>query len=296
MRSNIDEETLLKARTIGASLAAGSPALTTAPRSARPLPGLLFRLVRQLVFLLIAATALGAYEHFRLHGEATASVVSLVIAALFGLLPIRALFGALLAIEGRALHMIHGLGGLAFIGLVSGGVVSGAPVLSHGALAPFAVMGAAQALMHAGHPRTTEQEAALRQFVTSLPQLSALSDARALESPAGAQRALSVLTDLINKAEMLGETELASDPEFQSALARTSTHFGLTLGLDAIEQAVGKLAASPAAAAAMPELRERLAAARAAVESSSEARSRPPTAPRRRHTPSPGLTEALPSR
>ena len=295
MRSNIEEETLLKARTIGASLAAGSSALTTAPRSARPLTGLLFGLLRQLVFLLIAATALGAYEHFRLHGEATASRVSLVIAALFALLPIRALFGALLVIEGRALHMIHGLGGLAFIGLISGGVVSGAPVLSYGALAPFAVMGAVQALMHVGHLRTTEQEVALRQFVTSLPQLSALSDARALESPAGAQRAMGVLTDLINKAEMLGETELASDPQFQSALARTSTHFGLTLGLDAIEQAIGKLAASPAAAAAVPELRERLAAARATVESPGEARSRP-AAPRRRHTPNPGLTDALPGR
>jgi hypothetical protein len=75
-------------------------------------------------------------------------------------------------------------------------------------------------------------------------------------------RAVHVLNDLISKAEVLGETELEADPNFQNAWARATTRTGLTLGLDAIDQAINRLAANPAAAAAVPDLRRRLAKAR----------------------------------
>jgi hypothetical protein len=74
-----------------------------------------------------------------------------------------------------------------------------------------------------------------------------------------------VLNDLISKAEALGETELQADPNFQSAWAQASTRTGLTLGLDTIDQAINRLAANPAAATAVPELRRRLAKARTLV-------------------------------
>jgi len=71
-----------------------------------------------------------------------------------------------------------------------------------------------------------------------------------------------VLNDLISKAEALGETELEADPAFQSAWAQATTRTGLTLGLDTVDQAINRLAANPAAAPAVPELRRRLAKAR----------------------------------
>jgi hypothetical protein len=80
------------------------------------------------------------------------------------------------------------------------------------------------------------------------------------------RRAVAVLTDLIAKAQALGETELRSDPGFQGALRQTMTRSGLSLGLDTVDQAVGKLSANPAAASALPELRRRLAAARKTLE------------------------------
>jgi len=44
------------------------------------------------------------------------------------------------------------------------------------------------------------------------------------------------------------------------------TRFGLSVGLDTVDQAVGKLSANPAAASALPELRKRLTAARKTLE------------------------------
>jgi hypothetical protein len=160
---------------------------------------------------------------------------------------------------------VHGVGGLAFVGLSLAGVVSGAPLVRHAALAPFALMGAAQAVMHQDHPRNPEQAAALRRFATSLPEVAQFTSSSDLMSPANVARAVSVLTDLVAKAQALGETELESDPGFQNALSRVTTHFGLTLGLDTIDQAVRKLAANPAAASAIPALRNRLAEARRTV-------------------------------
>ena len=217
---------------------------------------------------MIAVAAFGAYEHFKLEGQTPQSLASLLAAAGFGLVPVRAVAHALFAIEGKALHLVHGVGGLVLLGLAGGGVLSGGPLLQHAALAPFAMMGAAQAVMHQHGPRTPQQAEALHRFATSLPEVQQFARTGALSSPDGVRRAVAVLTDLVAKAQALGETELRSDPGFQSALTRASTRFGLSLGLDAIEQAIGKLSASPTAASAIPELRKRLAAARRTVQSS----------------------------
>jgi hypothetical protein len=216
--------------------------------------------------LLVAVAAFGAYEHFKLNGESTASLACLVTAAGFGLAPVRALARELLAIEGTVLHLVHGVGGLALLGLALGGAISGGPILSHAALAPFAIMGAAQAVMHQDHPRSREQAEALRRFATSLPEVQQFTRAGDLTSPANARRAVAVLTDLVAKAQALGETELRSDPGFQSALRRATTRFGLSLGLDTVDEAIGKLSVDPGASSAVPELRKRLAAARRTLE------------------------------
>jgi hypothetical protein len=72
-------------------------------------------------FLLIAVVAFGAYEHFKLHGESTQSLVSLLLAGGFGFAPIRALVRELFVIEGKLLHLVHGVGGLVLGGLALGG-------------------------------------------------------------------------------------------------------------------------------------------------------------------------------
>jgi hypothetical protein len=216
-------------------------------------------------FLLIAVVALGAYEHFRLHDKSTQSLVSLLLAAGFGFAPVRALLSELFVIERRLLHLVHGVGGLVLGGLAVAGVVSGGPLLAHGALAPFAIMGAAQAVMHQDHPRNPQQAEAMRRFVTSLPEVEQFTRSGNLTSPENVRRAVAVLTDLVTKAQVLGETELRSDPGFQGALRRTTTHFGLSLGLDAIDRAIRELSANPAAAHAVPELRNRLAKVRRAI-------------------------------
>ena len=215
--------------------------------------------------LVIAATALTAHEHYRLLGQSTPALMTLVAAGGFALVPLRALVGELFEIEGEALHLVHGVGGLAFIGLSFGGVISGAPLLNHAALAPFAIMGAAQAVMHQNHPRNAAQAEALRRFASSLPEIQQIANTRDLASPANATRAVRVLTDIISKAQALGETELQSDPGFKSALKQVTARSGLALGLDTVNEAIDKLATNPAASSAIPGLRERLAAARRAV-------------------------------
>ncbi len=242
--------------------ASGPESLPAPGRTVRSIVG---RILLHAGFLLIAVVAFGAYEHFRLHEESTKAMASLLAAAGFGLAPIRALVRELFVIEGRLLHMVHGVGGLALIGLALGGVVSGGPLLSRAALAPFAIMGAAQAMMHQDHPRSPQQAEALRRFVTSLPEVEQFAKSGTLASPDNARRAVAVLTDLVTKAELLGETELRSDPGFQGALRRATTRFGLSLGLDTIDRAIGGLSANPAVARAIPELRYRLAKARKAV-------------------------------
>ncbi|HEY6922993.1 MAG TPA: hypothetical protein VI653_05965 [Steroidobacteraceae bacterium] len=222
----------------------------------------LHRIFLHCLLLLFAAAAFVAYEHFKLNGQSTAALASLLAAGILVLAPVRALIGEFFAIEGKALHALHGLGGLVFVGLAAGGVISGQPLLDRAAMAPFAIMGAAQAIMHQDHPRNAKQAEAVRRFATSLPEVAELTRSGSLTSPANAARAVRVLNDLISKAEALGETELQADPNFQSAWAQATTRTGLTLGLDAIDQAINRLAANPAAAPAVPELRRRLAQAR----------------------------------
>jgi hypothetical protein len=235
------------------------------PEQRRPVRSIIGRILLHCGFLLIAVVAFGAYEHFKLHGESTQSLVSLLLAAGFGFAPVRALVRELFVIEGKLLHLVHGVGALALGGLALGGVVSGGPLLRHAALAPFAIMGAAQAVMHQDHPRNPQQAEALRRFATSLPEVKQFTKSGNLSSPENVRRAVAVLTDLVTKAQVLGETELQSDPGFQGALRRVTTRVGLSLGLDAIDRAIGELSANPAAASAVPKLRNRLAKVRKAV-------------------------------
>jgi hypothetical protein len=222
----------------------------------------LHRVLLHCLSLLIAAAAFVAYQHFKLNGQSTAALVSLVTSGIFALAPVRALIGEMFAIEGRVLHALHGVGGIAFVGLAAGGFISGQPLLNRAAMAPFAIMGAAQAIMHQDHPRNAKQAEALRRFATSLPEVAEFTRSGNLTSPENVARAVHVLNDLLSKAEVLGETELEADPNFQSAWARATTRTGLTLGLDTIDQAINRLAANPAAASAVPDLRRRLAKAR----------------------------------
>lgn len=230
-----------------------------APRAAQR--GVWHHILLHGIALLLAAIAFVAYEHFKLAGQSMPALASLIIAAVLALAPLRALIGALFAIEGKPLHGLHALGGLGFVGLAAGGVISGRPLLDHAAMAPFAIMGAAQAIMHQNHPRNAKQAAALQQFARSLPEVATFTRGD-LTSPANAARAVHVLNDLISKAEVLGETELEADPQFQSAWARATAHTGLALGLDSIDQAIDRLAANPAAANAVPDLRRRMTKAR----------------------------------
>lgn len=237
----------------------------TTPR--RSLVALAGRFVLHVASLAVGIAAFVAYQHFSLQGNSTASLVSLIAAGVFGLAPIRFLLHEIFAAERTVLHLAHGLGALSLIGLTAGGVVSGGSLLPHAALAPFEIMGAAQAVMHQNHPRNAAQAAALQRFATSLPEVEVFAKPADLASPANAARAVAVLNDLIGKAQALGETELQADPAFQSALQRVGTHVGLSLGLDAIDRAIGSLAANPQTASAVPQLRQRLAAARKTIGS-----------------------------
>jgi len=135
-------------------------------------------------------------------------------------------------------------------------------------MAPFAIMGAAQAVMHQNNPRNAKQAAALQQFAASLPEVAQFADAKDLTSPANARRAVAALSDILTKAQALGQTELDADPGFQSALKQATTRFGANLGLDAVDLALRNLSESPAAGSAVPELQRRLALARKTIAGS----------------------------
>jgi hypothetical protein len=216
-------------------------------------------------YLLIAAGLFVAYEHFKLSHQSGLSIACLVGAGLFALMPLRAVLHELLELESQIMHLAHGAGGLLVAGLVAGGAIKGEGMLNHAALAPFAIMGAAQAVMHQDHPRNAKQAEALRRFATSLPEVQQFTKSGDLTSPENAARAIAVLSDLIGKAQALGETELEADPGFQSALRQATTRFGLTLGLDSLDRAISKLSTNPATAKSVPELRRKLAAARNTV-------------------------------
>jgi hypothetical protein len=235
------------------------------PPPRRPVRSAALRTLLHFGFLLIAVGCLVAYEHWRIEGHATVAYASLLAAAGFGFAPIRDLVRVVFRVEGTVLHVVHVLGGLGLLALPVAGVVSGAPVLTHAAMAPFAIMGAAQAVMHQDHPRNAKQAAALQRFALSLPEVARFTSSKNLASPENAARAVTVLSDIMAKAQALGETELEADPGFQSALRQVSTRFGTNLALDAVDVTLGKLAANPATAGLVPELRKQLASARRSV-------------------------------
>jgi hypothetical protein len=239
-----------------------TPEASLAARALR----LLRRTLLHLLLLLVAVGLFAAFQHLRMHGQAGASLACLAGAALLALAPLRAVAGELWAIEGKFMHALHGVGGLALVGLTLAGRIPGQPVLSHAALAPFAIMGAAQAVMHQDHPRNAEQAAALRSFAGSLPELEQFAHSGAFASPQNIARAAAVLRDVIGKAQALGETELRADPGFQEALRRVTTRYGTSLALDAVQSAVDGLARNPAASGTVADLRRRLAQARGVVE------------------------------
>lgn len=241
-------------KVINSPIANPSVAAQPPPRSS-----LLAHLLRFVACLLGAAGLFVAYEHFRLNGQPTLSLLSLGGAGLLALLPLRSILHEVFAVEHKVLHLVHGVGALALIALPLSGVVSGTPMLTHAAMAPFAIMGAAQAVMHQNHPRNARQAEALRRFASSLPEVAQFANARDLSSPANAARAITAMSDLLAKAEALGQTELDADPGFQAALRNATTRVGLGLGLDAIDRSLDVMATSPGAASAVPGLRKRLA-------------------------------------
>ena len=232
------------------------------PRSVTSVAG---RFLLHCAFLVIAIGCFTAYQHLAVEGRSTAALVCLVAAALFAFAPIRDLLRVVFRLEGRALHLAHVLGTAALVVLPLSGRVSGAPLLTRTALAPFAVMGAAQAMMHQGNPRSAAQAAAMQRFAARLPEVAQIAAAGSFSSPENAGRAVAALSDVLSRAQALGETELQSDPAFQSALTRVPTRFGANLGLDAVGLALNRLAASPLTAGAVPGLRARLEVVRQTV-------------------------------
>ena len=105
----------------------------------------------------------------------------------------------------------------------------------------------------------------MQRFAASLPEVAQFASGKDLASPANAMRAVAVMSDIIGKAQALGQTELEADPRFLSALSQVSARFGANLGLDAVDVVLNKLAANPAAAGAVPALRKRVAAARGTI-------------------------------
>ena len=242
---------------------------TPRPAAVRPsVRSIAARVLLHGTLLLVSVGCLALYEHFRVEGASTASVACLVAGAVLGFAPVRDLVRIVFRVEGKALHLVHGLGGLALLALPLTGVIPGVPVLTHAAMAPFQIMGAAQAVMHQGHPRNAKQAAALQRFATSLPEVAQFTSSKDLASPGNALRAVTVLSDIIAKAKALGATELESDPGFQGALRQVSTRFGANLGLDAVDMALKKLAGNPATAGAVPKLRRQLALARTSIAGS----------------------------
>ena len=224
------------------------------------------RLVWHAILLVVAVACFAAYGHLKVEGRSTPAMMALIAGAVCGFAPLRDVLRVVFRIEGTALHIAHGLGALGLIGLPVSGVVSGAPLFARSWRAPFAIMGAAQAIMHQTQPRNARQAAALQTFAASLPQVAQFANSKEPLSPANATRAIAVLTDILGKAQALGETELDADPGFQGALRHVSARWGASLGLDAVDLALRNLSGTPAAASAVPALQRRLAQARQTID------------------------------
>lgn len=247
----------------------GFPVQPSAPMASGARSALL-HLARIIVCGAGAAGLFVCYQHFKVSGQSGLSTGSLIGAALLALVPVRAILHEFFGVESKVLHLVHGLGGLALVALPVSGLVSGAPMLTHAAMAPFAIMGAAQAIMHQNNPRNAQQAEAMRRFATSLPEVAQFTKSGDLSSPANISRAITVLTDLLGKAQALGETELQADPGFQSALSNATSKVGLTLGLDSIDHAVSLLSANSADPAQVQALRRKLAQVRGSLEKSKD--------------------------
>ena len=237
---------------------------TAAPAAARPAwQSAALRLLLHALSLVIAIGCFFAWLHLKAGDNHKAALVMLIATAVFGFAPLRDILRIFFKVEGKALHLVHVLGALGLIALPVGGLVNGAPLLSHAAMGPFAIMGAAQALMHSQHPRNAQQAAALQHFVAAMPQVASIASAKNFSSPADAQRAIRALTDIVGRAQALGQTELNADPQFRSAFNQVSTRFGTSLGLDAVDLVLNRLAAaSPASATQIAALRQQVTQAR----------------------------------
>jgi len=239
---------------------------SSAQRDRSPGLGTGARLVWHAILLIIAVACFAAYGHLRVEGRSTAAMGALIIGAVCGFAPLRDVLRLVFRIEGTALHVAHGLGALGLIGLPLSGAVPGTSLFARSWRAPFAIMGAAQAIMHQTQPRNARQAAALQTFAASLPEVAQFANSKDALSPANARRAIGVLTDIIGKAQALGETELDADPGFQGALRQVSTKLGASLGLDAVDLALRNLAGNPSTASAVPGLQRRLAQARQTID------------------------------
>src|SRR6478735_3088007 len=102
--------------------------LTPPKRSLASIAG---RFLLHVLFLVIALGGFLAYQHYSTLGAKTESTVSLLVAGGFALAPVRAVLRAFFGVERRVLHLVHGLGGLAVVGLTLSGAVQGRPILTH---------------------------------------------------------------------------------------------------------------------------------------------------------------------
>ena len=82
------------------------PVAETVPVQKPAPPRVFHRIILHSLLLLIAAAAFVAYQHFKLNGQSTQALLSLVAAGLLALAPLRALIGELFAIEGKLLHAL----------------------------------------------------------------------------------------------------------------------------------------------------------------------------------------------
>ena len=57
----------------------------------------------------LAIVLFAAYEHLAVHGQSPRSLACLVGAAVFALVPLRAVLGALFSVETRVMHLLHGV-------------------------------------------------------------------------------------------------------------------------------------------------------------------------------------------
>src|SRR5689334_7383717 len=73
------------------------------------------RILFHIAALLIAVGCFALYAHFEAAGRSGASLVSLIVGAVFALVPVRDLLHVVFGVEGKVLHFVHAVGGAALI-------------------------------------------------------------------------------------------------------------------------------------------------------------------------------------